>query len=97
VSQLSEIVIYEHYVPNRILLPNITGGDNSENLEKAIGNIPGIGLAASNGSCFSPPITHGQRTWLAFDLGVDWDSVKRVSECNSLLCIVMRLHSSLTT
>jgi hypothetical protein len=56
------------------------GGDNSENLEKAIGKIPGIGLAASNGSCFSPPSTHnGARTWLAFDLGVDWDSVKRVS------------------
>ncbi len=56
------------------------GGDNNENLEKAIGSIPGIGLAASNGSCFAPPVIHGgTRTWLAFDLGVDWESVKRVS------------------
>lgn len=58
-----------------------SGGDNSENVEKAIGNIPGLGLAASNGSCFSPPSTdEGPRTWLALDLGVDWDSVKRVRQ-----------------
>lgn len=56
------------------------GGDNNENVEKAIGNIPGLGLAASNGSCFSPPLKAGDmaRTWLALDLGVDWESVKRV-------------------
>lgn len=52
-------------------------GDINENLERAIGNIPGLGLAASNGSCFSPPST--DRSWLAFDLGVDWDSVKRLA------------------
>jgi len=58
----------------------VVSGDNSENVEKAIGNIPGLGLAASNGSCFSPPSTDGgPRTWLALDLGVDWDSVKKVA------------------
>lgn len=52
-------------------------GDINENLERAIGNIPGLGLAASNGSCFSPPSP--DRSWLAFDLGVDWGSVKRLT------------------
>ena len=53
-------------------------GDINENLERAIGNIPGLGLAASNGSCFSPP-SNNDRSWLAFDLGVDWGSVKRLA------------------
>ena len=58
----------------------VVSGDNNENVEKAIGNIPGLGLAASNGSCFSPPLTIGStRTWLALDLGVDWESVKKVA------------------
>ena len=59
----------------------VVSGDNNENVEKAIGHIPGLGLAASNGSCFSPPLRHGDlaRTWLALDLSVDWDSVKQVA------------------
>jgi len=59
----------------------VVSGDNKENVEKAIGNIPGLGLAASNGSCFSPPLMNGDstRTWFALDLGVDWDSVKKVA------------------
>lgn len=58
----------------------VVSGDNNANLERAIGHIPGLGLAASNGSCFSPPPRKGEpRTWLALDLGVDWESVKTVS------------------
>ncbi|KAL7552438.1 hypothetical protein ACHAWF_015709, partial [Thalassiosira exigua] len=59
----------------------VVSGDNLENVDSAIGNIPGLGLAASNGSCFSPPLRNGDlaRTWLALDLGVDWGSVKRVA------------------
>ncbi|KAL7493464.1 hypothetical protein ACHAWT_002460 [Skeletonema menzelii] len=59
----------------------VVSGDNKENVEKAIGDIPGLGLAASNGSCFSPPMQEGAayRTWLALDLGVDWASVERVA------------------
>jgi len=59
----------------------VVSGDNNENVQKAIGNIPRLGLAASNGSCFSPPLSNGDsaRTWLALDLGLDWDSVKKVT------------------
>lgn len=59
----------------------IVSGDSKHNMEKAIGNVWGLGLAASNGSSFSPPMKPGQtsRTWLSLDLGVDWDSVKRVA------------------
>lgn len=50
-------------------------------MENAIGNIPGLGLAASNGACFSLPNNRADmpREWKYFDLGVDWDAVKRVS------------------
>lgn len=59
----------------------VVSGDNNANVDKAIGHIPGLGLAASNGSCFSPPLRDGDlaRTWLALDLGVDWESVKKVT------------------
>eukprot|EP00581_Thalassiosira_minuscula_P011072 CAMPEP_0183718280 /NCGR_PEP_ID=MMETSP0737-20130205/11582_1 /TAXON_ID=385413 /ORGANISM="Thalassiosira miniscula, Strain CCMP1093" /LENGTH=1219 /DNA_ID=CAMNT_0025947815 /DNA_START=1 /DNA_END=3660 /DNA_ORIENTATION=- len=59
----------------------VVSGDIHESLEKAVGNIRGLGLAASNGSCFSPPMMEGEstRTWFALDLGVDWDSVKNVA------------------
>ena len=59
----------------------VVSGDNKENVEQAIGHIPGLGLAASNGSCFSPPMREGSthRTWLALDLGVDWASVEAVA------------------
>jgi trehalose 6-phosphate synthase/phosphatase len=59
----------------------VVSGDSSENVLQAIGHIPGLGLAVSNGACFSPPLQPGQthRRWLTFDLGVDWDAVKRVA------------------
>jgi trehalose 6-phosphate synthase/phosphatase len=58
----------------------VVSGDSQENVENAIGNIPGLGLAASNGACFSLP-NNGSlpREWKYFDLGVDWDAVKKVS------------------
>ena len=60
----------------------VVSGDQKEKVEQALGAIPNLGLAASNGSCFSPPLKEGQpRNWLALDLGVDWDSVKQV-RCN---------------
>jgi trehalose 6-phosphate synthase/phosphatase len=31
-------------------------GDSAENVLSAIGNIPGLGLAVSNGAHFSPPV-----------------------------------------
>lgn len=69
----------------------VVSGDNKENVEQAIGGIQGLGLAASNGSCFSPPLKYGDRsrTWLALDLGVDWESVKKVR------CFVAILSSEL--
>ena len=72
----------------------ISGGDNHGNVEKAIGNIPGLGLAASNGSCFSPPMNAGElaRTWLALDLGVDWESVKQVSLMSMMYILVPMSH-----
>jgi trehalose 6-phosphate synthase/phosphatase len=36
----------------------------------------------SNGACFAPPLANPsseRRRWLTFDLGVDWDAVKRVA------------------
>jgi trehalose 6-phosphate synthase/phosphatase len=58
----------------------VVSGDSSENVVNAIGHIPGLGLAASNGGHFSPPAPAGaRRTWQTFDLGVDWDAVKRVA------------------
>jgi len=59
----------------------VVSGDVSKTVEKALGHIPGLGLAGSNGGHFSPPIAPGQtgRKWLSFDLGVDWDAVKRVA------------------
>ena len=58
----------------------VVSGDSSDNVVNAVGHIPGLGLAASNGGHFSPPTRPGQtqRTWQTFDLGVDWDAVKRV-------------------
>ena len=58
----------------------VVSGDSQENVDKAIGHIPGIGIAASNGACFAPPLKPGDtgRKWKFFDLGVDWDEVKAV-------------------
>jgi trehalose 6-phosphate synthase/phosphatase len=69
----------------------VVSGDSSENLLNAVGHIPDLGLAFSNGAKFSRPTPAGvQRTWQTFDLGVDWDAVKRVG-LENLYC---RLRSS---
>lgn len=59
----------------------VVSGDSSENVLNALGHIAGLGLAVSNGAQFSPPLLAGEmdRKWLTFDLGVDWDAVKRVA------------------
>lgn len=67
----------------------VVSGDSSDNVVNAVGHIPGLGLAASNGGHFSPPPRPGQtqRTWHTFDLGVDWDAVKRVRVCFALVVV----------
>jgi trehalose-phosphatase len=59
----------------------VVSGDSSENVLQALGHMSSLGLAVSNGACFSPPLEneYESRRWLTFDLGVDWDSVKRVA------------------
>jgi trehalose 6-phosphate synthase/phosphatase len=58
----------------------VVSGDSADNVLNAIGNVPGLGLAVSNGAHFSAPAIPGQkRQWQIFDLGVDWDAVKRVA------------------
>lgn len=58
----------------------VVSGDSKENVIKAVGNIPGLGIAASNGACFAHPLKKGEseRKWEYFDLGVDWDAVKAI-------------------
>jgi hypothetical protein len=75
----------------------VVSGDSSDNVVNAVGHIPGLGLAASNGGHFSPPPRPGQtyRTWQTFDLGVDWDAVKRVSVC--VVVVVVMCFFSLFT
>jgi len=59
----------------------VVSGDSVENVLSALGHLPGLGLAVSNGARYSPPVQPGEtaRRWLTFDLGVDWDAVKRVA------------------
>jgi trehalose 6-phosphate synthase/phosphatase len=59
----------------------VVSGDAAESVVNALGHVPGLGLAVSNGARFLPPARHGEtvRRWLTFDLGVDWDAVKRVA------------------
>lgn len=59
----------------------VVSGDSAENVLNALGHISGLGLAVSNGAKFSPPLKEGEseRSWYSFDLGVDWDAVKRVA------------------
>jgi len=59
----------------------VVSGDAQETLEAAIGSVPGLYLAASNGACYSPPPKHAgvSRKWYSFDLGVDTDAVKQVA------------------
>jgi trehalose 6-phosphate synthase/phosphatase len=59
----------------------VVSGDAVENVMNALGHLPNLGLAVSNGARFSPPLKPGERErrWYTFDLGVDWDAVKRVA------------------
>lgn len=59
----------------------VNSGDSAENVLSALGHIPNLGLAVSNGANFSPPLADedSERRWKTFDLGVDWDAVKRVA------------------
>ncbi|EED95365.1 trehalose-6-phosphate synthase, partial [Thalassiosira pseudonana CCMP1335] len=50
----------------------VVSGDSQHNLEIAVGDIPGLGLAASNGACFADPGGR-ERTWQYLDFGVDWN------------------------
>lgn len=55
----------------------VVSGDSQQNLEMAVGNIPGLGLAASNGACYADP--GGEREWKYLDFNVDWNAVKKVA------------------
>ena len=59
----------------------VNSGDSAENVLNALGHIHNLGLAVSNGATFSPPLQKAdeERRWQTFDLGVDWDAVKRVA------------------
>ena len=57
----------------------VVSGDSQPNLELAVGNVPNLGLAASNGTCFLDP-GGKERTWQYLDFGVDWNAVKKVSK-----------------
>jgi trehalose 6-phosphate synthase/phosphatase len=58
----------------------VVSGDSVENVLSALGHIPNLGLAVSNGARYAPPgPAVNDRKWLTFDLGVDWDAVKRVA------------------
>ena len=62
----------------------VVSGDSAENVLNALGDIPNLGLAVSNGARYSPPQEAAagnsrRRRWFTFDLGVDWDAVKRVA------------------
>ena len=57
----------------------VVSGDSQQNLEMAVGNVPGLGLAASNGTCFADPAGQQGRSWQYLDFGVDWNAVKKVS------------------
>ena len=55
----------------------VVSGDSQQNLEVAVGDIPGLGLAASNGACFADPGGE-ERKWTYLDFGVDWQAVQKV-------------------
>jgi len=57
----------------------VVSGDTESNIENAIGNIPGLGLAAGNGGSISLPQKSGKRIWEKLDLGVDWDAVQNIA------------------
>lgn len=58
---------------------NVVSGDSQPNLEAAVGNVQGLGLAASNGTCFAGPGGIEGRQWQYLDFGVDWTAVKKVA------------------
>ena len=56
----------------------VISGDIRQTIESSLGNIRGLGLASSNGSCFSPPTKHdAARSWLALDIASNWEEVKK--------------------
>lgn len=58
----------------------IVSGDSQQNLESAIGDVPGLGLAASNGTCFADTPRGGlARVWQYLDYGLVWDDVKKAA------------------
>ncbi len=69
----------------------VVSGDSQQNLELAVGGIPGLGLAASNGTCFADPGREGN-AWQYLDFGVDWNAVKKVNKvyCQSFNFIEFR-------
>ena len=77
-SQICEALSALCADPNNTVF--VVSGDSQENVEQAIGHIPRLGLAASNGACFAPPLAPGEtsRSWKFFDKGVDWEAVKKV-------------------
>ena len=60
--------------PNNLIY--VVSGDSQQNLEVAVGDIAGLGLAASNGACFADP--GEQRKWTYLNFGVDWQAVQKV-------------------
>ena len=74
----------------------VVSGDSSENVLNALGHIPNLGLAFSNGAKFSRPTAAGvPRSWQTFDLGVDWDAVKRVRSFRAVAVIIQLRCSAL--
>lgn len=59
----------------------VVSGDTESNIENAIGDIPGLGLASGNGGCISLPLKPGEtkRTWEVIDQGVDWKAVLEIA------------------
>lgn len=55
----------------------VISGDMRQAIESSLGNIKGMGLASSNGSCFSPPTKQAARSWLALDIASNWEEVKK--------------------
>jgi len=57
----------------------VVSGDTESNIQNAIGDVEGLGLAAGNGGMISHPSrTEKRKKWVASDLGVQWDEVKKI-------------------
>lgn len=78
-SQLTMLAL-QRMCANPLNTVYVVSGDSQQNLEVAVGNVPGLGLAASNGTCFADPqgIGENKRNWQYLDFGVDWNAVKKV-------------------